>query len=472
MLAIPYESGDFYGMETVNSDQGMSTMGKKTAGKLPEEITKRTFSKTDARYWMAPGRLFKDHGVADFSCRFSVRGQRAQLCLGTPNQREAAKRAAELVALVTASGWEAGFALYRPAEKQEAPLVVTLGMVIEASARLSSARRHSVTGYANALRLIAAEIKGIRGDATKFDAHNGGAAKWRASVEAIRLDSITPADVIAWKNKRLRAADGNPLEKRRAVISTNSLIRNAKTIFSPKILPFIEQIMPLPRPLPFEGVPLEKSPSVRYISTIDPVSLLAKAKEELAESAPEAFKVLILALVVGLRRAEIDHLTWSAFDFPGARLRVESSEFHELKSADSAGAIDLDSDAVALFRGYRAQAPKDIFVIQSRLAAAESPKPGRYRCEPVFKAVIAWLRANGVSGAKPIHTLRKEIGSIIASEQGIFEASRYLRHADIHITAATYADKKKVVTPKTFAGLLGNPEVIPATPMDSQQLNG
>jgi hypothetical protein len=50
--------------------------------------------------------------------------------------------------------------------------------------------------------------------------------------------------------------------------------------------------------------------------------------------------------------------------------------------------------------------------------------------------------------------MRKEIGSIIASENGIFEASRYLRHSDIRITSAIYADKKKTVTPNAFAGLL------------------
>jgi hypothetical protein len=50
--------------------------------------------------------------------------------------------------------------------------------------------------------------------------------------------------------------------------------------------------------------------------------------------------------------------------------------------------------------------------------------------------------------------MRKEIGSIVASEHGIFEASRYLRHSDIRITSAFYADKKKTVTPKVFSGLL------------------
>lgn len=443
-------------MKRVNDDQGQSSVGETTAGKLPEESAKRTFSKSDARYWMVAGRLFKDHGAPDFSCRFSVRGERNQLCLGSPNQREAAKRAAELVALVIADGWEAGFALYRPREKIEVPAVVTVGMVIEAATRVSSARRHSVAGYAKALRLIVADIKEVKAEG-KFDAHKGGAAKWRAKVDSIVLDAITPADVLAWRNKRIRATDGDPPAKRRAVVTTNSLIRNAKTIFGKKLLPFIEQSLPMIRPLPFDGVPLEKAPSLRYISRMDPKATLAKAREEMAEAEPEAFKVMVLALVFGLRRAEIDNLLWLAFDFAGATVRVETSEFHELKSEDSAGAIDLDEDTLALFRGYRAKAPKDVFVIRSPLEPVKNPKPGRYRCNPVFKIVLAWLRANGINGHKPLHTLRKEIGSIIASEQGIFEASRYLRHADIHITSAIYADQRKVVTPKIFAGLLSEP---------------
>ena len=46
---------------------------------------------------------------------------------------------------------------------------------------------------------------------------------------------------------------------------------------------------------------------------------------------------------------------------------------------------------------------------------------------------------------KPIHTLRKEVGALIASEQGIYAASRYLRHSDIQVTAAYYADKKRKI---------------------------
>lgn len=440
-------------MEGINDDHSRATVRSKSAGKLPEDLKKHSFSKGDARYWIGPGRLFKDHGVADYSCRFSVRGKRAQICFNTSNQKEAAKRAAELFKIVSREGWEAGFALYRSQETPSTPDKVSVGMLIEAATKVSSARRQTLDGYAKAFRLIVSEIHGISSDG-KFDAYKGGLKNWRAKVDAVAIDTVTPAGILAWKNKRLRDAEGDPLAKRRAIVTVNSLMRNAKALFGKKLLPFIEQSVTLPRPLPFDGVTLEKGPSLRYISKIDPFAILAKGKEELAETEPEAFKVMVLALVCGLRRAEIDNLLWRAFDFAGSSMRVESSEYHELKSEDSAGKMDLDSDTLALFQGYRTKKPKAVFVVESPLEHDSKAKVGRYRCNPVFKKLLAWLRKNGVDGHKPLHTLRKEIGSIIASEHGIFEASRYLRHADIHITSAFYADKKKVVTPKTFAGLL------------------
>jgi len=55
---------------------------------------------------------------------------------------------------------------------------------------------------------------------------------------------------------------------------------------------------------------------------------------------------------------------------------------------------------------------------------------------------------NGVESKRPIHELRKEVGSLIADEHGIYAASRFMRHADIRITAASYLDKKKrIVAP-------------------------
>ena len=412
-------------------------------------------SRSDARYWKVAGRLFQDHGVADYSCRFSLRGERNQVCLNTSNKHEAAKRAAKLFSTVSQKGWEAGLALYRNDPKKNESSKLTVGAYIEAAAGVSTARSQSLEAYTKAFRKIVSDIKGIP-STSKYVARGSHSEDWRKMVDAVELEAITPADVIAWKNQRLRDAETDPLAKRRTVITVNSLIRNAKSLFGKRVLPFVAQSLKLPSPLPFDGVTLEKAPSMRYVSKIDPYALLATAKEELSESDPESFKVLILALVCGLRRSEIDNLLWRAFDFSGSALRVETSEFHQLKSEDSAGVIDLDAETLALFRAYRAKHPKSIFVIESSKQPTKKAKSRAYRCDEVFSKLLTWLRAQGVEGNKPIHTLRKEIGSIIASEHGIFAASRYLRHSDIRITSAIYADKKHTVVPKAFAGLLSN----------------
>lgn len=408
-------------------------------------------SKADARYWLKGKRLAL-HDSANYSIQLQYRGKRAWFPLGSPNKNTAAAKAAKVYSYIQAHGWEAALERFKPKMSSKAD-EITVGTLIDEATKVSSARQQTLDGYAKAFRLIVSEIRGISGDG-KFDAYKGGLKTWRAKVDAVALDTITPAEILSWKNKRLRCAETDPLARRRAVVTVNSLIRNAKSLFGKKLLPFIEQSITLPRPLPFEGVALEKEPSLRYISKIDPIAILEKAREELAKTEPEAFKVMILALVCGLRRAEIDNLLWRAFDFSNSTLCVESSEFHELKSEDSAGKVDLEAETLALFHAYRAKKPKAVFVVESPLKHDSKAKAGRYRCNPVFKKVLTWLRKHGVDGHKPIHTLRKEIGSIIASEYGIFAASRYLRHADIHITSAFYADKKKAITPKAFAGLL------------------
>jgi integrase len=125
-----------------------------------------------------------------------------------------------------------------------------------------------------------------------------------------------------------------------------------------------------------------------------------------------------------------------------------------VSSITTARRHSLDADTLAMFRGFRAQSPRETFVINSSRKPRNEVNARCYRCDASFKRVIQWLKAQGVDSRKPIHTMRKEIGSIIASEHGIFEASRYLRHSDVRITAAFYTDKKKIVTPATFAGLL------------------
>lgn len=419
------------------------------------DTSKKTIGKADSRYWLQAGKLLTDSRSRFLFCKIQVHGRRESFPLRTANKSVAATKAARIYGDVVALGWEAAIAKHKPETQRDTAKQATVGALIEAASAASSARKHSLEAYAKALRRVVSEVAGIQ-DGRKFDAFKGGTKEWRERVDAVPLASLLPADVHAWKTRRLRAAESDPLAKRRAITTVNSLIRNAKALFGKKVLPFVEQKLHVPRPLPFDDVGMEKGPSLRYVSKVDAYAILARARDELAESEPEAFKVLILALVCGLRRSEIDHLLWRTFDFGRGLLHVENTEFHQLKSEDSAGVIDLDADTAALFKGFRARAQRSLFVIESPNPPRAERKARCYRCNAVFERVNEWLRIQGVDNMKPLHTMRKEIGSIIASEHGIFEASRYLRHSDIRITSAIYADKKKTVTPKAFAGLLAS----------------
>ncbi|MBX3742558.1 MAG: tyrosine-type recombinase/integrase [Akkermansiaceae bacterium] len=447
---------------TIKRSHPNSSMDATTGSKLAAETPKRSYSKSDARYWLTPGRLFKNHGAADYSCRISFNGRRSHVSLNTPNHRDAAKKAAELYSKIVSEGWEVGLADYRPEANPGSSTCATVGELIGAVSRLSSVRPQTLKVYAQAFRCLVAEIHKITSP-NKNDFGKGGNEAWRQEVDAVKLDSFTAADIVAWKIERIRTKGEDPLTKKNATTTANSIIRNARGLFGRKILPFLSQSITLPHPLPFEGITLEKSGSTRYISKIDPFAILGRAKEELAVSEPEAFKILVLALVCGLRRGEIDSLLWRALDFGNSVLKIETSEYHQLKSEDSSGVIDLDADTKALFQRYRNENPTALFVINSPVDPGQvgTGKGPRYRCNREFAVLIKWLKQQGVTTQKPIHTLRKEIGSIIASEHGIFAASRYLRHSDIQITAAVYADKKAVVTPKSLGSILGNGRTSP-----------
>jgi hypothetical protein len=92
-------------------------------------------------------------------------------------------------------------------------------------------------------------------------------------------------------------------------------------------------------------------------------------------------------------------------------------------------------------------------ILFRRVPKSPRPECHKSRSDPisptapeVFERLTTWLRKNGVEGNKPLHSLRKEAGSIVATASGIFAASRFLRHRDIGLTASVYADQKSRVT--------------------------
>ena len=199
-------------------------------------------------------------------------------------------------------------------------------------------------------------------------------------------------------------------------------------------------------PNPFQNVEFEPRPSLKNRSTFDIKKLAQAAIAELREDDSEACKVFFLAAGAGLRRSEIDALEWTAFLWSRGVIRIGPTKYFQPKSEHSIGDIDIDSFLLEIFKGYHATATST-FVIE----APGLPKPQaryvHYRCQEHFERLSAWLRARGVSTNKPLlHTLRKEFGSLICEAEGIYAASRALRHSNIGVTDAYYTDKRRRVT--------------------------
>ena len=121
--------------------------------------------------------------------------------------------------------------------------------------------------------------------------------------------------------------------------------------------------------------------------------------------------------------------------------------------------MDLDAETIALLRGWKA-AGAGPFVIQSTRKPRHEASRANYRCTTHFDHLYAWLRKQGITARKPLHELRKELGAILASTQGIFAAQSALRHAQISTTASYYTDKKRRITAGLGALLSPAPEAV------------
>ena len=88
----------------------------------------------------------------------------------------------------------------------------------------------------------------------------------------------------------------------------------------------------MPEPLPFSGCQFEPGQNMKYRSTFDIQTLIGSARDELAISDPEAFKIFLLGTMVGLRRREIDLLEWSSFRWDEGTIRIEATQHFSAKS--------------------------------------------------------------------------------------------------------------------------------------------
>lgn len=464
-----------------------------------DEVAITRHGKTHEDYWKSRvrRRVFRSRDgvlteVPEWQVKLYRDGRQLWVNLGTANRTEAARAARDHWLKLKTQGWDA----VKP--ERERIVDARVGEFLEAVRAEADLLPATFAIYAKKFRRLVAGVMRIEGGRTKHDHHGTGYADWLKRINAIKLSRLTPDGVQRWKARHIAAAGTNPIKERRARRTVASVLRSSKALFAEKVVRKLQ--LDLPDPLPLAGVDIPRATSAQYISKIEPLLLFQQAERELLhptvdilrpsveaalrnlESAkekknqralkegnklrgwtagpelrekwitdgiererkvrPEMFKAFCLALFAGLRRDEIDTLTWKQIDFANHTIRIETNEFTRAKSERSEAAVDIDPAFTERLR-QSMQASQSKFVI----SAGPDPKTDvssyhHYRCNRMFKCLTAWLQSHGVEDRNALHTLRKEFGTQINRAHGLFAASAALRHASIQLTRAVYVAKK------------------------------
>jgi hypothetical protein len=88
------------------------------------------------------------------------------------------------------------------------------------------------TGDLLITRRIAAAIGRISGDASRFDGVGEEARRYRARVDAVRLDRFTPEALSRWREDYIGAAGDDERSRAKRRIAAASLLRQAGALFS------------------------------------------------------------------------------------------------------------------------------------------------------------------------------------------------------------------------------------------------
>lgn len=383
--------------------------------------------------------------VGEWSVRLQHLARREAFALGSANASVAAIKAKEIATHLDANGWESTLAKFKPNPMVKAD-ICTVGEFLADVEKNSHLKPMTVRRYAVKLRKMVADLAkvdaGVRGRAkrAKYDYVNGGRKVWLAKVDGQPLDTLTPENVNAWRNQYITKAGNDPVARKSAERSAASYMRCARALFTPDVTSVLKVKLPAN---PFTGVKLKDPGAARYHSEINPEWLLACAARELREARPQEYLALFLCLWAGLRRKEADLLMWEQVDLKRRHLSVRRTTHFEPKTEESQRTIDLSVEAVDVLRRYKEGSSSEFVLAgaQPNIAATYD----YYRCDRIWRDLNAWLRGKGVRQQKAIHALRKESGSLVASNFGIEAARQHLGHRDIRTTSSHYVDKKKRV---------------------------
>jgi len=385
----------------------------------------------------------KRHEVPEWSVRLQHLGRREAFALGSANASGAASKAKEIAMYLEANGWEATLAKHKPDPFKRAE-IATVGEFLADIRERSHLKPMTIRRYAVKLRKMVADLakigvgEKIEAKRKKYDYVNGGRAAWLAKIDSQRLDILTSESVNEWRNAYVSKAGTDPVVRKSAERSAASYLRGVRALFTEDVTGVLKVKLPAN---PFAGVKLKDPGAQRYRSDIDPVWLLACAERDLRDKKrPQEFLALSLCLWGGLRRKEADLLTWAQIDLEAGQIHIRRTPYFEPKTEESQRDIDLPQEALDVIRSFKSGSHSE-FVLEGS-DARPSATYDFYRDDGTWRKLNKWLRGKGVNEKKAIHMLRKESGSLMASQFGIEAARQHLGHRDIRTTSSHYVSKK------------------------------
>jgi hypothetical protein len=154
---------------------------------------------------------------------------------------------------------------------------VTVGEYLAAAEAIFDRKPKTFRLYATYLRRIVSEIFGIDGGNVRWDYRSGGRDEWINRVNSVRLAEISAAKLQEWRVTFTKRAS-DPATRGSAMRTSNSYLRCARSLFSPKLVRFVSEKLDLPDPLPFTGLEIERPRPPKYQGRINVPLLVTGAQ--------------------------------------------------------------------------------------------------------------------------------------------------------------------------------------------------
>jgi integrase len=383
----------------------------------------------------------------EYAVQIQFNGQRKWFNAYTSNRDIAIDRVMKFYEILRGRGnWEEAKNAIFPG-KVHKKINVSVGDYIESAMKTCTKNNRTLQIYIQKFRTLVADICNISRPREASYARGTAYLEWLDRVHRVKLEQITVQKVQIWKKQRMERGSSTPIQEASTRRTINSILRNVKSLFAEQIRRNIGLLLPVP--LFVDGIELESVRTLPYFSKIPNFNkFLRAAREKLYCHPPgsiehEGYKIILLALLAGLRRDEIDTLSWAQIDLSHGKIHICTNEFTGAKTYGSERMVDISEAFSKTFKCFQEEFPEDRFVVHNSVQPNTTLKTQHhYRCYRIFRFVSKWLNENGINDEKPLHALRKEYGSELAKNHGIYAASISLGHSDIRITRSTYVAKK------------------------------